>query len=171
MSRSRQALGFVALAIGLSVSACGFQPLYGTSPTGSNVATELSAVAIDQQDTRLGQLIRNDLLSTMSGTAAGATRYRLQLMALDGTKTMIENDHNDNEDTRRFNYRVNVAYRLIDRHTGQELNSGKTFSQVSYDRTTSDFSNVQAESNAMERAAKEVGNDIRTRLAAYFAAS
>jgi LPS-assembly lipoprotein len=168
MSRSRQALGMMTLAIGLSVSACGFQPLYGTSPAGSNVATELSAVAIDEQDTRLGQLIRNDLLSTMSGTAAGATRYRLQLMALDGTKTMIEND---NEDTRRFNYRVNVAYRLIDRHTGQELNSGKTFSQVSYDRTTSDFSNVQAETNAMERAAKEVGSDIRTRLAAYFAAS
>jgi LPS-assembly lipoprotein len=166
MSRSRQALGMMALAICLSVSACGFQPLYGTSPSGSNVSTELSAVAIDEQDTRLGQLIRNDLLSTMSG--AGATRYRLQLMALDGTKTMIEND---NEDTRRFNYRVNVAYRLIDRQTGQELNSGKTFSQVSYDRTTSDFSNVQAETNAMERAAKEVGNDIRTRLADYFAAS
>ena len=166
MSRLRQALGMMTLAIGLSVSACGFQPLYGTSPAGSNVATELSAVAIDEQDTRLGQLIRNDLLSTMSG--AGETRYRLQLMALDGTKTMIEND---NEDTRRFNYRVNVAYRLIDRQTGQELNSGKTFSQVSYDRTTSDFSNVQAETNAMERAAKEVGNDIRTRLAAYFAAS
>ncbi len=31
---------------------------------------------------------------------------------LDGTKTMIEND---NEDTRRFSYRVNVDYRLIDR--------------------------------------------------------
>jgi LPS-assembly lipoprotein len=168
MTSGRHALGIMVLAIGLSVSACGFQPLYGTSQTGSNVATELSAVAIDEQDTRLGQLIRNDLLSTMSGTAAGATRYRLQLMALDGTKTMIEND---NEDTRRFNYRVNVAYRLIDRHTGQELSSGKTFSQVSYDRTTSDFSNVQAETNAMERAAKEVGNDIRTRLAAYFAAS
>jgi LPS-assembly lipoprotein len=166
MTSARHALGIMALAIGLSVSACGFQPLYGTSPTGSNVATELSAVAIDEQDTRLGQLIRNDLLSTMSGT--GATRYRLQLMALDGTKTMIEND---NEDTRRFNYRVNAAYRLIDRHTGQELSSGKTFSQVSYDRTTSDFSNVHAETNAMERAAKEVGNDIRTRLAAYFAAS
>jgi hypothetical protein len=48
------------------------------------------------------------------------------------------------------------------------LSAGKTFSQVSYDRTTSDFSNVQAETNAMERAAKEIGNDIRTRLAAYF---
>jgi LPS-assembly lipoprotein len=167
MSRARQALGMMALAIGLSVSACGFQPLYGTSPTGSNVATELSAIAIDEQDTRLGQLIRNDLLSTISGTDAGASRYRLQLMALDGTKTMIENN---NEDTRRFSYRVNVAYRLIDRHTGKELSTGKTFSQVSYDRTTSDFANVQAETNAMERAAKEVGNDIRTRLAAYFAA-
>jgi LPS-assembly lipoprotein len=78
---------------------------------------------------------------------------------------------NENEDTRRFSYRINVAFRLIDRQTGKELSSGKTFSQVSYDRTTSGFANVQAETNAMERAAKEVGNDIRTRLAAYFAAS
>jgi hypothetical protein len=42
---------------------------------------------------------------------------------------------------------------------------------VSYDRTTADFSNVQAETNAMERAAKEIGNDIRTRLAAYFSST
>ncbi len=45
----------------------------------------------------------------------------------------------------------------------------KTFSQVSFDRTTADFSNLQAETDAMERAAREIGNDIRTRLAAYFA--
>jgi LPS-assembly lipoprotein len=158
----------IALGIGFFASACGFQPLYGTSPAGSNVSTELSAIDIDEQDTRLGQLIRNDLLSSMSRPTAGASRYRLQLVALDGTKTMIQNE---NEDTRRFSYRINVAFRLIDRQTGKELSSGKTFSQVSYDRTTSGFANVQAETNAMERAAKEVGNDIRTRLAAYFAAS
>jgi len=168
MTHSRQAHGLIALAIGCLLSACGFQPLYGTSASGSAVATELSAIEIDEQDTRLGQLIRNDLLSSMSSPAGSASRYRLQLVALDGTKTMIQND---DEDTRRFSYRVNVAYRLIDQQTGKELSSGKTFSQVSYDRTTSDFANVQAETNAMERAAKEVGNDIRTRLAAYFASS
>lgn len=148
-----------------SLSACGFEPLYGTTAVGSNVAAQLSAIEIEEQDHRLGQLIRNDLLSSFAGGDAEASRYRLQFTAIAGAQALIEND---NEDTRRFSYRVNVNYRLIDEKTGSELSAGKTFSQVSYDRTTSDFSNVQAETNAMERAAKEIGNDIRTRLAAYF---
>jgi LPS-assembly lipoprotein len=125
----------------------------------------LSAIEIDEQNHRLGQLIRNDLLSSFASGTPEPSRYRLQFTAVAGQQTLIDNS---NEDTRRFSYRVNVEYRLIDEKTGKQLNAGKTFSQVSYDRTTSDFSNVQAETNAMERAAKEIGNDIRTRLAAYF---
>ena len=147
------------------LSACGFEPLYGTTAEGSGVAAELSAIEIEEQDNRMGQLIRNDLLSSFASGNPQASRYRLQFTAIAGSQALIEND---NKDTRRFSYRVNVNYRLIDEKTGNELSAGKTFSQVSYDRTTSDFSNVQAETNAMERAAKEIGNDIRTRLAAYF---
>lgn len=158
----------VVLALAFAVSACGFQPLYGTLPEGSHVAEQLSAIEIEEQDHRLGQLIRNDLISSFGGTGSRESRYRLQLAAVAGSQTLIEND---NDDTRRFSYRVNVDYRLIEERTGKEMSSGKTFSQVSYDRTTSDFSNVQAETNAMERAAKEIGNDIRTRLAAYFSSS
>jgi hypothetical protein len=49
------------------------------------------------------------------------------------------------------------------------LHSGKTFSQVSYDVVREPFADMQAEANAMERAAHEVSMDIRSRLAAYFA--
>ena len=156
------------LAVGFALSACGFQPLYGTSAVGSNVAAQLSAIEIEEQDNRLGQLIRNDLLSSFTTGPAQPSRYRLQFTAIAGSQTLVEQS---NEDTRRFSYRVNVDYRLIDERTGNELSAGKTFSQVSYDRTTSDFANVQAETNAMERAAKEIGNDIRTRLAAYFSST
>jgi LPS-assembly lipoprotein len=155
----------LTVLLACTLSACGFQPLYGTSPTGSNVATQLAAIEIDEQNHRLGQLVRNDLLSSMAGGGAQPSRYRLQFTAVAGSQTLIEQS---NENTRRFSYRVNVDYRLIDERTGKQLSAGKTFSQVSYDRTTSDFANVQAETNAMERAAKEIGNDLRTRLAAYF---
>jgi LPS-assembly lipoprotein len=168
MSYTRFALSQIVLTLALAVSACGFQPLYGTSPTGSNVAAQLSAIEIDEQDNRLGQLIRNDLLSSFAGGDPQASHYRLQFVAVAGSQTLIDQS---NEDTRRFSYRVHVNYRLIEERTGKELSAGKTFSQVSYDKTTSDFSNVQAETNAMERAAKEIGNDIRTRLAAYFSSS
>jgi len=164
MCYTRLALSLILLASAFAVSACGLQPLYGTTPAGSNVATQLSAIEIDEQDNRLGQLIRNDLLSSFAGESQ-PSRYRLQFTAIAGSQTLIEHS---SEDTRRFSYRVNVDYRLIEEKTGKELSAGKTFSQVSYDRTTSDFANVQAETNAMERAAKEIGNDIRTRLAAFF---
>jgi LPS-assembly lipoprotein len=168
MSYTRFALSQILLALAFAVSACGFQPLYGTSPAGSNVASQLSAIEIDEQDNRLGQLIRNDLLSSFAGGGPRPSHYRLQFVAVAGSQTLIEHS---NEDTRRFSYRVHVNYRLIEERTGKELSAGKTFSQVSYDKTTSDFSNVQAETNAMERAAKEIGNDIRTRLAAFFSSS
>ena len=161
----RLASTLILSAAALVISACGFQPLYGTTPAGSNVAAQLSAIEIDEQNHRLGQLIRNDLLSSFAAGTSEPVRYRLQFTAVAGRQTLIDNS---DDDTRRFSYRVNVEYRLIDEKTGNQLNAGKTFSQVSYDRTTSDFSNVQAETNAMERAAKEIGNDIRTRLAAYF---
>jgi LPS-assembly lipoprotein len=165
MRASTLSLSIVLCTLTAFLSACGFEPLYGTTAVGSNVAGQLSAIEIEEQDNRLGQLIRNDLLSSFASGEPAASRYRLQFTAVAGSQTLIEND---NEDTRRFSYRVNVNYRLIDEQTGNELKAGKTFSQVSYDRTTSDFANVQAETNAMERAAKEIGNDIRTRLAAYF---
>jgi LPS-assembly lipoprotein len=163
--RSRLLAPLFLLCAAALLSACGFEPLYGTTAVGSNVAAELSAIEIEEQDNRLGQLIRNDLLSSFASGEPEASRFRLQFTAVAGSQALIEND---NEDTRRFRYRVNVNYRLIDEKTGNELNAGKTFSQVSFDRTTSDFANVQAETNAMERAAREIGNDIRTRLAAYF---
>lgn len=165
---SRLTTLLTCLAAAAFLGACGFEPLYGTSATGSNVAMHLSSIEIDEQDNRLGQLIRNDLLSSLAGGNGQPSRYRLQFTAVAGSQALIENS---NEDTRRFSYRVNVNYRLIDDKTGEELSAGKTFSQVSYDRTTSDFANVQAETNAMERAAKEIGNDIRTRLAAYFSST
>ena len=56
---------------------------------------------------------------------------------------------------------------LMPSQTGKPVYSGKTFSQVSYDRIDAPVANLQAQVNAQERAAKETGQDIRTRLAAY----
>lgn len=156
------------LIAGLATASCGFKPLYGTSPVGEGVGAHLASIDIVEQKTRLGQLIRNDLLSSMSEPGASGGRYRLALESTSRTHETIE-VKNETEDTRRYSFRVNTTFRLLDARSGAELHRGKTFSQVSYDRTVADFSNLQAENDAMERAAHEIGNDIRTRLAAYFA--
>ena len=52
---------------------------------------------------------------------------------------------------------------------GKPVFQGKTFSVVAYDRTGQSFADLQAFNDAIERAAKVVSDDIRTRVAAYFA--
>jgi LPS-assembly lipoprotein len=57
----------------------------------------------------------------------------------------------------------------VERSSGNVVNDGKTFSQASFDVIRQPFADLQAETNATERAVREVSADIRTRLAAYFA--
>jgi hypothetical protein len=64
---------------------------------------------------------------------------------------------------------LSVSYELVERANGNIVSRGKTFSQASFDVIRQPFADLQAETNATERAAHEVSADIRTRLAAYFA--
>lgn len=151
----------------LMLAGCGFQPLYGTFDDGSSVAVQLASVSIPEQKTRVGQLIRNELLASIApaGSESG-NAYTLELQPEASEETAIEAFTTE---VLRRAYRVNVDFRLHESASGKLLYAGKSFSQVSYDRTGTPFANLQARINAEERAAKEVGTDIRTRIAAFFA--
>jgi LPS-assembly lipoprotein len=160
--------GLVGLCLLALLAGCGFQPLYGTSGlSGDSVSTKLASVAIPEQRTRVGQLIRNEILAAVApaGTAT-TTVYRLDMTPKTSDDTAVEAQ---NTDVLRRSYRLNVSFALVESASGKQVYSGKTFSYVSYDRTGAPFANLQALANAEERAAQEAGLDIRTRLAAYFA--
>lgn len=155
----------VVLSCALLLAGCGYRPLYGTATDSHGVVDSLASVAIPEADTRLGQLIRNDLLSTMrpAGTAR-ADRYTLTIVPTQTQSRIIDRSL---PNATRSAVRVSVEFRL---NEGSEvLYSGKTFSNVSFDIVREPFADNQAEINATERAAHEVSGDIRTRLAAYFA--
>ena len=156
-------IAIVGLALGLA--GCGFSPLYGTPENGSPVALKLASISVAEQDTRLGQLIRNEIVSGISPAgSAGGNAYRLELEAKGSEEQAIRAI--DSESLRQH-YKANVSFVLFDTASNQPVYSGKTFSQVSYDRIDAPVANLQAQVNAQERAATEVGRDIRTRLAAY----
>jgi len=160
--------GLICFAVVLLLPACGFRPLYGTSGTDSaSVSAKLAGVAIPEQSTRAGQLIRNAMLSAISpaGTYAPTT-YRFDMTPKGSEQNFVEAQ---NTDVLRVSYRLNVSFDLVSMSSGKSVYSGKTFSYVSYDRTGTPFANQQARINAEERAAQEVALDMRTRLAAYFA--
>jgi LPS-assembly lipoprotein len=167
--RMKQVAPAILLVAVMLLGGCAMRPLYGTSSAeyGVGVPQALESVTISEAETRLGQLIRNDLISGFRPAGTDAPdRYRLVINSRSREENAVEEE--DSHIARRT-VRVNVAFILSDISSGKAVYSGRTFSVVSYDRTGQGFADLQAETNAMERAAKVVSTDIRTRVAAYFA--
>lgn len=151
----------------LALSACGYQPLYATRDDGSSVTQQLAEVRVAQQSNRVGQLVRNEIVqSTRPVGTQAQDRYHLKLEAKGSAETLI-----NTADTvhRRLAYNLTTKFQLVDSATQNVLFSGRAFSRVPYDRLDASFANVQARVNAEEQAAKQVGQEVRTRLAAFLA--
>jgi LPS-assembly lipoprotein len=153
------------LVAALVLAGCGYRPLYGTTSETAGVAATLTSISIPEAEDRVGQLIRNDLMSSMRA-GKGEDKYSLILKPVVKRSGQIEKPQ---PSTTRQAITLSVSYELVERASGSIVHSGKTFSQASFDVIRQPFADLQAETNATERAVHEVSADIRTRLAAYFA--
>lgn len=155
----------LAAVLGLMLAGCGYRPLYGTSSGSSTpgVVQKLADISIEEQRTRAGQLVRNDLVSTMGG---GGSRYVLKMIVNEGHFGVASIN---NTTVTRQRYTMNVGYQLLDTSSGKQVAGGRSFSTVDYDEIKEPVADLQAAENARERAAREVSQDLRTRLSAFFA--
>lgn len=157
----------------MMLAACGYRPLYATDESGTSVATDLSSISIQETGTRIGQQLRNRLISTMRPSGQeGDDLYRLVLNPALSDANLADQGLVDSAGRRgikRQRLTLNVGYELYDQKTGKVVNSGKSFSHVGYDYLYEPIADRQARANATDRAVLEVSNDIRTRLAAYMA--
>lgn len=160
----RQAPAIILLFAALVLAGCGYRPLYGSSAETAGVAATLSSVSIPEAEDRVGQMIRNDLISSMQA-GKGEDKYSLLLKPVVKKSGVIDRPQ---PSTTRESITLAVSYELVERSSGTVVNQGKTFSQASFDVIRQPFADLQAETNATERAVHEVSADIRTRLAAYF---
>jgi LPS-assembly lipoprotein len=155
------------LVLLLSLTGCGYRPLYTSGSDGRGVVASLSSITIEETGTRAGQLVRNSLLSSIrpAGTAQ-RDRFKLILKPELVQSSLVSQSL---PGIKRMRLRLTVSYELLEAGSGSKVNSGKTFSAVSYDIIREPVADLQAEANATDRAAQEVAADIRTRLAAYMA--
>lgn len=161
----RQLIPFAFLAaLGVAVSGCDHRPLYGNYGNSASVVQQLADVSIEEQRTRAGQLVRNELMSSF-GQASGS-RYLLKMTVTERAESQSSMPGTSVD---RYRYRLNVTYRLMDSTNGTEVAAGKTFSFSSYDTVQEPVADLQAAENARERAAREVGQDVRLRLSTFFA--
>jgi LPS-assembly lipoprotein len=152
--------------VSLLASGCSYRPLYGGGAEGKGVAVALSGIAIDEQRSRAGQIVRNNLISSFGN--GGVSQFVLRLVPDEKT---IELSSNSTQKLERLRYRLNVKYELADAKSGETLHAGTSFSNVSYDAVQQPISDLRAAENAKERAAREVAEDIRLRLAAFFSST
>jgi LPS-assembly lipoprotein len=153
---------FVLTVAALALAGCGFRPLYGNSgPAGENL--DLSSVTVDEQQDRPGQLVRNELLRVMSAEPARYT-LRFRVASSDRPTSSLPGTV-----TSRYGLTLNATYDLLESGSNKKLESGRTFSTVSYDVVRQPVADRQAAEAATSRAAIEIANDIRLRVAVRLA--
>jgi LPS-assembly lipoprotein len=159
----RQLISIVVVAAALVLPGCSARPLYGTQSNGKSVALAMSGIAVDEQKLRAGQIVRNDLISSFGNT--GSSRYVLRLKPVEKSRNISSQSA---QRLARYRYTLNVGYELADAASGATVASGSSFSNVSYDTVEQPIADLRASDEAREQAAREVAEDIRLRLAAYF---
>jgi hypothetical protein len=74
----------------------------------------------------------------------------------------------ENTQITRYNYTLTARYELRDAVSNEVLDKGTARAIAAYNVVDSQFGTQSAERDAQERAAREVGEDIRLRIGLYF---
>lgn len=158
-----------AAALGGCADGSGFRPLYGNSSLGgANVTQKLAEVEYAPIPGRVGQRLRNELIfqSTGGGGEVTNARYRMEISVTENIiSTLVTSDGNSQSAA----YNLTAKFSLIRVADKTVVLKGVSTGRASFERFKSVFSNVRASEDAENRAARTVGEELKSRLAAYLA--
>ncbi len=148
------------------LSACGFKPIYATAGGASPVSRLVSVHNVAAPDTVAPYM--NQALNDRMGAVNGETpRYDLYVEAREGAERLaVQIDAT----VTRYNYRLSARYTVIDRETGEKFR-GVARAVTSYNIVNSQYSTLFAERAAVEKAARELAEEIERDLLIRFAES
>jgi len=162
----RRALALLSVAGLALLGGCGFEPLYGTRGR-STTAAGLQTVRISLIADRVGQQVRNVLLDRMNpGGEPSNPVYELEVSL---TERREELGIRKDETATRANLTLLASF-VLNRIEGEEEPSltGNARSTNSFNIVESDFGTLAAESNARQRAAERLADEIAARVAIWF---
>ena len=167
VSSGRPAAAVLWFGLALTVSACGFQPLYGRGD-GQTLSTveHMAAIRIAPLPDRIGQQMHNLLRDRLN--PLGQPRkpgYRLDVRL---SETREELGIRKDETATRANLVLSVTFKLTELDSSRLLLQGNTSSVNSFNILTRQFATKFSESDARDRALRELSDDIRVRLGIYF---
>ncbi len=163
--------GLVCLLLGVAValSACGFKPLYGRSEAQAlSPVDHMAAIRIAPLQDRIGQQMHNLLRDRLNPYGQPrAPVYRLNVAISEGRQELgIRKD----ETATRANLILSASFTLRELESDRVLLRGRTSSVNSFNILANQFATDFSESDARERALRELSDNIRVRLGVYFSA-
>lgn len=148
----------LALALGLGVSACGFEPVYKQGTTASNLQGQIE---IDLVKGRNGFELREELENRLGFADAGAPYILTFKLTTTATGLAVTED----EGTTRTNLNGVAAFTLRRRDTGAVVYQDSVQNVTAYGNTSETFPSAVAKRDANTRLAKALAGQIANRIA------
>ncbi|MEP1443089.1 MAG: hypothetical protein ABJK39_08775 [Hyphomicrobiales bacterium] len=157
--------GFAVCALWLA--GCQVQPLHSTAALsdGSAISSALASINVAEPKTRLDQLVRNELLFSLSGGTSPTGDLPFELTMRTNKKVRSVGISDVDFGPRAFFVDISTDYVLKDRRKAAPIAQGTEQGTASYDRVDQEFTNVRSERDAEIRAAKATALRLRQALA------
>ena len=179
MSSAKIAARLLVVAALAALTAGCFQPMYAAHTDGTPALREklmgVDLPPVDKpngsRDARLGVEIRNALAFKLYGNATGMPPTHRLVLRIGSSRSSLMIDPNTALPSSE-NYGIDAQYNLIEIASNNSVMTGSTFSRVSYDipGQLQRFARARAFRDAEDRAAREIAENIQTRLASFFVA-
>ncbi|UCH75438.1 MAG: hypothetical protein JSU82_06265 [Rhodospirillales bacterium] len=153
------------MVVALIVAGCGFEPLYGGKQGGAPHG-QLASVKVQTIPGRVGQQVHNYLLDRIN--SAGRPAVPLYLLAVDLDVQQVSLSIEQDETATRAKVVFLANFELQDIATGDVLLSRLARSTNTYNIVDSAVQTRSAEQDAIDRAARQVSDEISLILSLYF---
>jgi LPS-assembly lipoprotein len=159
----------IAFVLALGLGGC-FRPLYGSAEfNGLSAQQSLAGVAIDVKGERLAHYLRNELEFNLRGgnPTNAPMRYTLTVAATGNTGGAIVDRVSGVAESASL--LINANYKLTEVGKTAIVTEGVANVAVSYDRSLQRFANTRAARDAEIQGARQLADQIRSRVAAFLA--
>ena len=179
LARTRIAARLIAVAALAALTAGCFQPMYAERADGTpGLREKLMGVEVPpveknnaSREARIQVEIRNALAFKLFGNATGMPPTHRLVLRFSSSRSSLMLDPNTALPSSE-NYGIDAQYSLVEIASNKSVMSGSTFARVSYDipGQLQRFARSRAYRDAEDRAAREIAENIQTRLASFFVA-
>jgi LPS-assembly lipoprotein len=154
---------FGAVALPLSLGACGLTPMYAGGGSGT-VAQGMASIDVPAIEGKNGWLVRNALVDRLhsAGSSGEAPKYRLDVRLDDKLEGLALLSDDTIARERRT---LRARYQLVDLASGEIVIDATAGSDAGIDIVSSEYATIAAEQTALENLSRVVADRIVTNLA------